>query len=306
MAAPVSIGLVGLDTSHVDAFAKLLMDPSHPHHVEGGRIIAAFPGGSPDFELSHSRVPGYTTKLRDEYGVEILDSPEAVAERSDLVFIESVDGRVHRPQYESLARFRRPTFIDKPFATTVADARAILDAAAASGVPLMSCSALRYAANFQAALKEEPVVGIDVVGPLAFQPTQPGYFWYGIHDVEMLVAALGAGCRRVRATVADETDLVVLEWDDGRVAGLRGLQNKHGKYAAALHGESGLRLVDVAAAPKPFYAGLLQAILDNLPRGVSPISHADMLEVVRIIEAINRSRDTGDVVELEPSGVAAA
>ena len=55
------------------------------------RQTIAFPGGSSDFELSNSRVAGFTNELRDDYGVEIVDSPEAVAERCDLLFIESVD-----------------------------------------------------------------------------------------------------------------------------------------------------------------------------------------------------------------------
>ena len=63
------IGMVGLDTSHVPAFASLLHDATHEYHVPGARIVAAFPGGSPDFDLSANRVGPFTDELRDKRGV---------------------------------------------------------------------------------------------------------------------------------------------------------------------------------------------------------------------------------------------
>ena len=43
MSKPLTIGLVGLDTSHVTAFAKLLHDANDPAHIPGARIVAGFP-----------------------------------------------------------------------------------------------------------------------------------------------------------------------------------------------------------------------------------------------------------------------
>ena len=64
------IGLVGLDTSHVEAFTRLLNEPGNPNHVGGGKVVAAFPGGSEDFELSRSRVAGFTRTLAEKFAVE--------------------------------------------------------------------------------------------------------------------------------------------------------------------------------------------------------------------------------------------
>ena len=49
MASDLKIGLVGLDTSHCVAFTKCLKDPNNPEHVKGGKVVWAFPAGSPDF-----------------------------------------------------------------------------------------------------------------------------------------------------------------------------------------------------------------------------------------------------------------
>ncbi|MGB0090006.1 MAG: gfo/Idh/MocA family oxidoreductase, partial [Planifilum fulgidum] len=64
----IEIGMIGLDTSHCTAFARLLNDPADEFHVPGGRVTVAYPGGSPDFELSRSRVAGITAELKEHYG----------------------------------------------------------------------------------------------------------------------------------------------------------------------------------------------------------------------------------------------
>ena len=114
----LKIAMIGLDTSHVVAFAKLLHHTDDPWHVPGACIVAAFPGGSDDFALSRDRVGGYTARMRDEFEVEIADSPEAAAAKADAVLLESVDGRVHRAQFEKIAPFGKPVFIDKPIAAS--------------------------------------------------------------------------------------------------------------------------------------------------------------------------------------------
>ncbi len=193
MNSELRIGLIGLDTSHAPAFTKLLNDASHSYHVAGGRVVAAFPGGSPDFGLSWNRVEAFTTQVRDEGGVAILDSPAAVAKSCDAIILSSVDGRVHLKQFEEIAPFGKPVFIDKPFATTSADAKAIAALAAQHDIPLMSASILRYGQPLIEALSTaEALVGADCSGPMDLEDTQPGLFWYGIHSVEMFVRRSGS------------------------------------------------------------------------------------------------------------------
>ena len=47
----------------------MLNDPKHPDHIPGARVVAGFPGGSPDIPLSIDRVPQYVATLRDKWGV---------------------------------------------------------------------------------------------------------------------------------------------------------------------------------------------------------------------------------------------
>ncbi len=54
--APVRVGIIGLDTSHVVAFTKIFNEASDPEHVPGFQVVAAYKGGSPDIKDSASRV----------------------------------------------------------------------------------------------------------------------------------------------------------------------------------------------------------------------------------------------------------
>lgn len=296
----LNIGMIGLDTSHCTAFAKLLNDPNHEYHVHGGKIISAFPGGSPDFELSWSRLEKFTSSLRDEYGVQLLDSPEAVAERSDAILLTSVDGRVHLEQFRRIAPFGKPVFIDKPFAVTTADAKEMVRLAAENDVPIMSASSLRYAQGLVDALSGETsdILGADCYGPMEIQPTQPGLFWYGIHSAEMLYRILGKGCVQVTASTSEDHELVVGIWEDGRIGTIRGNRAGNKTFGAVIHRNNKTEFVDASLHPKPVYAGLLQAAIDMFQTRVATIDVQETVEIIRFLEAANESRATGKMIKL--------
>lgn len=297
----LKLGMIGLDTSHVVAFANLLHDSSHEYHVPGARVVVAYPGGSPDFELSISRVEGFTKTLKEEHGVQIVDSVEAVAENCDAILLESVDGRVHLEQLKAIVGYGKPIFIDKPLTLSSASAKEMYALAAQHNIPLMSASAVRYAEGLQEVVANDEagsIIGMDVYGPMAIQPTQPGLFWYGIHTVEMLYATLGTGCISVTSTRNDDHDLVVAEWNDGQIVTLRGNRKGNNQFGALVHREKATQFVDVYGNPKPYYASLLEKVMGMFNGGEPPIDPEESIEVIRFIEAANESRETGKKVYL--------
>jgi predicted dehydrogenase len=298
----LKIGLVGLDTSHVSAFCKCLNKPGDPEHVPGGKVVCAYPGGSKDFHMSADRVEKFTAQLRDEFGVKILDQPEAVAEAVDLLLITAVDGRTHLDYVRRTIAARRPTFIDKPMATHSADAKEMFKLADQHGVAMMSCSSLRYAQSLNEALSDESqgkIAGCDIFGPMEIEPTQGGLFWYGIHSVELANRIMGRGCREVRAIKSDTQEQVTAVWPDGRIATIHGLRKSHHNFGVTIHHEKRFQFVDCAAPGKrSWYASMLDAILRSLPKGKSDVDPADTIEVIRLIEAANESRESGAIVKL--------
>src|SRR5436190_7248542 len=57
-AKPLKVGIIGLDTSHVGAFTSVLNRPNNKGDLAGIRVVAAYPGGSPDLPSSRDRVAG--------------------------------------------------------------------------------------------------------------------------------------------------------------------------------------------------------------------------------------------------------
>lgn len=290
-AAELRIGLIGLDTSHVIAFTQLLNDPAHPSHVPGGRVVAAFKGGSPDLPDSRDRVEGYTQELQQKWGVQILDSIEALCAAVDGVMLESVDGRPHLAQARPVLRARKPLFIDKPMAGSLRDVIEIFRLARETGTPCWSSSSLRFYPGLIELKKTDVGVvrGAVSTGPAPLEPHHPDLFWYGIHPTEALYAVLGTGCERVVRTHTPDTDVVTGVWRDGRVGTLIGIRNAAAPYRVTLFGTRAV----VDQKPGGDYAPLIREVMRFFQTGVAPVPPEETLELFAFMEAADESKRRG-------------
>jgi predicted dehydrogenase len=303
--APLRAGIIGADTSHAIAFTKILNDPKAPPELQGVRVVAAYPGGSPDIPSSIDRVPEYTAQLRDQFGVEIVDSIDALLAKVDVVLLESVDGRPHWKQAEPVLRAGKRLFIDKPVAGSLADAVRIYDLAAKLNVPVFSSSALRFGKPTIAA-KSDPsvgrVIGCDAYSPCALEEHHPDLFWYGIHGVESLYTIMGVGCVSVARTSTPGTDLVVGTWSDGRVGTFRGVRDGRHDYGVTVHGEKG-----IAHHPGfDGYGGLVAEIVKFFRTGTAPVAPHETIELYAFMAAADASKARGGAPVLLADILAAA
>src|SRR5579864_244285 len=90
LAGDLRIGIIGCDTSHVTAFTENLNNPAAGNHVPGGRVVAAFKGGSADIPESAKRVDEYAKTLREKYGVQFYETIDELCKNVDVVLLESV------------------------------------------------------------------------------------------------------------------------------------------------------------------------------------------------------------------------
>ena len=290
-AADLRIGLIGLDTSHVIAFTSLINDTTHASHVPGGKVVAAFKGGSPDIESSWSRVEDYTKQLEEKYGVKIVDSIEALCAEVDVVMLESVDGRPHLEQVKPVLRARKPVFIDKPVAGSLRDAIEIYRLARQHQVPCFSSSSLRYYPGLVELKKADVgvVKGAVSTGPCHIEPHHPDLFWYGIHPVEALYAVLGTGCETVVRTATPDTDVVTGVWKDGKVGTLIGIREAAAPYRVTLFGTKAV----VDQKPGGDYAPLVREVMKFFQTGVAPVPAEETIELFGFMEAADESKREG-------------
>jgi len=292
------LGMIGLDTSHCPAFAKLLQEEQNPYHVPGGRVVAAFPGGSQDLKVSYSRVEKFTAQMGDEFGVDIKDSIEAVVEDVDAVLLESVDGRQHLEQFRKIAPFGKPVFIDKPLAVDPAEAKEFIALSKEHDAPFFSCSSLRFAKGIIELGEGQDVKACDAFGPASILPDFPGLFWYGIHSAEMIFAKLGPGCKEVTVHKSDLADVVTGVWEDGRVGVLFGHRIEKGPGFGAAVFYTGGADQGLAQDEPPGYALLLEQAIPFFRTRKPPIDPQETLEIIAFLAAANESRETGQPVAL--------
>ncbi len=282
------LGMIGLDTSHVIAFTKAINgDPDNGCHV-----VAGYAGGSPDVESSASRVEGYTTQLRDTYGMKIVDSIETLCTMVDGILLESVDGRPHLAQVRPVIAAGKPVFIDKPMAGDLADVLEIFRLADEAKVPCWSSSSLRYSPGIISMRHSDElgeVMGCAAFGPCALEAHHPDLYWYGVHGVEILFTIMGPGCQSVRRVQTEGTEHVVGCWDGGRIGTFRGLRSGKKDYGAMVFGSR-------KVMPSGRYEGyqpLVDEIVTFFRTGVVPVTSAETIEIFAFMSAADRSKAAG-------------
>jgi predicted dehydrogenase len=283
-------GIIGLDTSHVNAFTSIINSPDATGALAKMRIVAGYPGGT-DIPASRDRVVRFTEELRQK-GVEIVDTISELLAKVDVVLVESVDGRIHFEEAAQVIRSGRPLFIDKPVAGSLADAIAIYELAEQHGVPVWSASSIRFSSSIQSLRNNDSVgeiVGCITWGPCSYQEGIPDMFFYGIHGIEGLFAVMGTGCVSVTRTTGDGVDVLTGLWKDGRVGTYRGIRQGKAEFGATAFGTKGIVTVERASA----YREICEEIATCFQTGKVPVSPEETIEIVAFMEAADQSQRQG-------------
>ncbi len=290
--AQIKLGIVGTDTSHVIAFTKVFNDPKNPDNVPGIRIVAAYKGGSPDLESSHTRVEKYAAELAQNWGVEIVPDIATLVSKVDGILLESVDGRKHLPQFREIAKAGKPVFIDKPLASTLEDAREIARLAAQHKVPWFSTSSLRYA-DFMMNNRSEQNNGVITWGPGPTDPTHKlELSWYGIHPVEMLFSLMGRGCEEASMISTKDMDEATCRWAGGRIGTVRTLR-PYGDYGAVVFRSGGKEVMQTTPKFRVNYSPMLKQLAEFMKTRQPPVSNEETMEIFAFMDAAQRSKAAG-------------
>lgn len=290
LAQELKLGIIGTDTSHATAFTKMLNDPASPDYLPGARVVAAYKGGSKDLPESAKRVDGYAEELRTKWGVQFYSDITSLAKRVDAVILCSVDGRVHLAQARAVIAAKKPLFVDKPLAATLADAREIARLAKEAGVPWFSASSLRFG-ELGTSMKFEDARGVTTWGPGPLEEHHElELAWYAIHPIELLYTLMGPGCETVSRVVGKDADVITGIWKDGRIGTTRALR-PYGTYGAVVFREKSV----VESKPKTTegYRPLLVEIIKFFETKQPPVPNEETLEIFAFLDAAQRSKAAG-------------
>lgn len=256
--------------------------PAYPQCVEDARITVVW-----DEDRAAAE------KLAQVYGIEhVASTYEEVAAHCDGVIVTDDVTREHCRHAPFFIERGIPTFIDKPLAPDAKTAEELLALAAKYNTPVMSGSALRYAAETEA-LRANPETLGEIKLATAVGPNE--LFFYGIHPLELAHSILGGGIASVQNIGDDEQDVVKVTYKDGKILMLLVSRAVSFGFEITLYGTTGRERI-VVSDGTAFYANQLRLIAQMVRDKKSPARIEDALEIIRVLEAGKKSHAEGGTV----------
>ncbi len=284
----IRIGMIGADSTHTEAWTQLVNPADSPLY---GRAQVVKLWGE-DAEQARAKAQEWQIP-------EVVETPADALEDVDLAMVVNRYGEDHPPHARLAIEAGLPTFVDKPFANEMEDVHSLVRLAAERDVPLMSCSALRYAGEVMelqermagfGALNCAVVSGAaagDFPDPRAMHP-----FFYGIHATELLHTLLGSGAEAVTTRRTERCDIGLVHYADGRQGVVNLLHETPGLYHGAVYGAEGWGEADIVDGDR-FYTETLARVIQMAVSGETPFPIAWTVEVMAIMAALVRSAEEG-------------
>jgi len=222
-----------------------------------------------------------------QYNVQLIESLEELVERSDALIVLSPDHPEHHERLSRLALMSgKPVYMDKTFSPDLATGQRMFDLAAQHGTPLFSSSALRYSAELAAfpndSVSRETLEFAAVTGPGQFSN-------YAIHQLEMIVALMGLGAKRIKSMSTAGGRLLVIDYGEGRQASMLQIEAAPFQVMLQLQNGQGLHM-----PCSDFFTGLIDAIISFFESGKPPVPQAETLEIMALLDAGRRALASRD------------
>lgn len=238
----------------------------------------------------------YLEQWCDELSVKPAGSVEEVVRECDyLVVLSPNNPEAHRRLADLPLKSGKPVYVDKTFAPDLATARELFDLAKAHGTPLFSSSALRFTPALRSAL--EGIRGSAIRGTrrspvIEYVCTAGGKNFnnYLVHQVEIVVTALGTGAREVRYGETKRVQTVQILYSDGRLAQVAVIPDHPFQVTLVPDRGEPLALNNLT----DFFPAFIECMLDFFTSRVSPVPTEETLEIMAILEAARLAQQRPD------------
>ncbi len=203
-----------------------------------------------------------------------------------------------------------PTFVDKPFASTLRDARAMIDLARKYKTPLLNASILSHvpvADQFKRRFSEVGKVGLGIIkgviggwmrNPNA-APRLEDFLAAIIHGISLGINLFGKDVEWVQAMGALPLEYIHMHLVNGVnvmiVNGSMEVFNDRNDYNVSAYGKLG-EIHSPPIGDPEFIAGaarIVRLFKTMVQTGKPPISYDDLLHPIAVVEAAHRAQKTG-------------
>lgn len=284
-----TLGLVGVNTSHADAFSRIFNgDAETPAAISEVTITHVW-GGDHQERLN---------EVASTFGIDtiVTAAGDMIGKVDGVLIVDDTDGgATHAELARPFIEAGIPVFIDKPMTTVYADAVSLFDLAEQHSTPIMSCSALRFPVELKQARKEIEACG-TLSSILSVGPEE--WFYYGVHAVELLGAVTNDRPTSVHRHALDQKDVAVITYESGLVAVVETLRDAGYLFHLSAFGTDGHTSFDVRDA-MGFYTNEMRAFVHMIETGIPPLRREQTLDVMAILHAGNRSVESGRTIMIQ-------
>lgn len=283
-----NIGIVGAENSHTVAIAKTI-------NIQ--KLVRGF-------NVTH--VWGETAKFAkdaQERGEipNIVKNPADMIGHVDAALVDHRHAKFHLPAVRPLLEAKIPLFIDKPFSYRVKEGREFLNRAKELGVPVCSFSTLPKQASFVQLQKDArqlgKIVSVISTGPCDLKSKYGGVFFYGIHQVDMVVRLLGQDVTHAQLNKGKNNHTATLYSANGAISTMNLISEGRPEFHISIIGEKG-RLDRVIERDENPYLSGIKEFCRMFRTGKTVETDVTMLNPIATLEALEKSVKTGKRVKL--------
>ena len=283
-----TIGIIGAENSHTVAIAKT---------INIDRLVSGF-------SVTHvwGETPG-DAKDAQERGLipNIVQDPEDLIGEVDAAIVDHRHPKYHLPAVRPLLEARIPLFVDKPFCYRLDEGKEFLGRARELNVPVCSFSVLPKQASF-AQLQEDVrelgrIISVVSTGPCDIDSEYGGVFFYGIHQVDMVVRLLNQDITHVQLNRGQQNHTATLYSASGAISTMNLIGEGRVGFHVSVIGEKGRTDRVIGYDENTYLTGVLD-FCRMFSTGETDETDGSILTPVAVLEALEKSQESGEKCEV--------
>ena len=275
----MKIGIIGAENSHTAAISKTLNIDTAVKGVE----VSMLWGETEEFAQAAAQEGAVW---------QTVQHPREMLGKVDAIVVDHRHAKHHLKAATPFIKAGVPTFIDKPFCYRAKEGIEFLRLARAHGTPVTSFGLLPEQKSFErfvGKIRElNPVTSGATYGPCDLKSPYGGVFFYGIHQVEMVLYAFGFDVKEVIVTVNGANAVAQCLYPDGLTVSIHLFSENYEGFSMSASGEEGVISAPITFDKNMFLTGI-KRFVDLFKTGQEPLSYEKILKPVFVLEAMQRS-----------------
>jgi predicted dehydrogenase len=275
----VNIGIIGAENSHAGQVAKYI---NVEKGVKGFAVTHLW-GEKDEFAAKtaeQGQIPTIVKDIEDMLG------------EVDGVMIDHRDGKFHLAAAKPFVKAGYPVFVDKPMSRSLAEAKAFLKFRKAHRAPVCTMSSIYYHEDMPGVVKRLAKLGrlrsLRLSGPGDWNSQWGGIWFYGIHQVELMVHLVGPAAQEASLTVNGKDCTAIVNYPEGLTVSMNFLTECPYRFDIQAIGHEGTLDYSMGHDPKTLHCttGIFTKMFRTRKE---PFTEERMLVPVAILEAMEKS-----------------